>query len=252
MRQNDDQGASRRRSIADQSVDALGGPGSVLVRQRRDHARLDALLDGCLRATGEEQQEVLHRTWRLVFSHAFAEEAVLWPAIRRALPDGEALTLRVEQEHQEINDLVTELERTQPGEPGREELLGRVVAYLRQDVRDEEDLVLPGLQEALDPAALRRLGVAWELIRRTAPTRPHPVVARRPPGNVLSALPLTLVDRSRDILDRAARSAPHRVARASHAASRSLATVAGTIERLPPLQRGEDRSTRSGQTGAQH
>jgi hemerythrin superfamily protein len=252
MQQNNAQEVPGHRSIADQGVDELGGARSVLVRQRRDHARLDALLERCLRATGEEQQEVLHRTWRLAFTHAFAEEAVLWPAIRRVHPDGDALTLRVEQEHQQINQLVTELQRTQAGEQGRAELLGRVVALLRQDVRDEEDVVLPALQAALDPRALRRLGIAWELVRRTAPTRPHPVVARRPPGNMLSALPLTLLDRSRDVLDRAARSAPDPVARVSRAASRSLATAAGTIERLPPLQYGEDRSTRPVPSGAEH
>jgi hypothetical protein len=32
------------RSIAHQTVDELGGPGSVLVRQRRDHEELDRLL----------------------------------------------------------------------------------------------------------------------------------------------------------------------------------------------------------------
>jgi hypothetical protein len=175
---------------------------------------------------------------RLVFSHAFAEEAVLWPALRRALPDGEALTLRIEQEHQEICELVAELDRSRPGDPGRGDLLERVIGLLRQDVRDEEEVVLPRLQVALDAPALRRLGRSWELVRRTAPTRPHPVVSRRPPGNVLAALPLTVVDRSRDAFDWAARSAPEPVARASRAASRRLAAAAGTIERLPPCGGG--------------
>ena len=238
------------RSIADQSVYELGGPASVLVRQRRDHGELDALLELCRRATGEEQQDALNRTCRLVFSHAFAEEAVLWPALRRALPDGDVLTLRIEREHQEICELVAELERSRPGDLGRDELLGRVIDLLRQDVRDEEDVVLPRLQTAMDTAALRRLGRTWALVRRAAPTRPHPVVSRRPPGNVLAALPLTLVDRSRDVLDRAARTVPEPVARASRAASRGLAAAAGTIERLPPLQRGEHPSTDVGRTEA--
>ena len=244
-----DEAVPKSRSIAEQSADDLGGPGSVLVRQRRDHAELDALLERCRRTTGDEQQDALNETCRLVFSHAFAEEAVLWPAIRRALPDGEALTLRIEREHQEICELVTELEQSRPGDSGRDELLGRVIELLRKDVRDEEDVVLPRLQLAVDPQALRRLGRSWALVRRTAPTRPHAVVSRRPSGNVLGALPLTLVDRSRDVLDRAARTAPQPVARASRAASRGLATAAGTIERLPPLQRGEDPSTRAGRTG---
>ena len=84
------------RSIADQSVEELGGPGSVLVRQRRDHIQLDRLLHELPGATGRDQEEVLTRIDRLVFSHAFAEESVLWPVVRRVLPDGEELTLRIE------------------------------------------------------------------------------------------------------------------------------------------------------------
>ncbi|MCW2666107.1 MAG: Hemerythrin cation binding domain protein, partial [Frankiales bacterium] len=167
------------RSIADQTVEELGGPGSVLARQRRDHVELDGLLTRLAGTSGPAQDEVLQRVCRLVFSHAFAEEAVLWPALRTALPDGEELTLRVEQEHQEINELVLRLQAASPQE--RPALLERLVALLQQDVRDEEDVLLPRLQEAVDAATLRRLGASWELVRRTAPTRPHPVVARRPP-----------------------------------------------------------------------
>src|SRR4051812_17086891 len=79
------------RSIAEQSVEELGGPGSVLVRQRRDHIELDRLLNDLDGATGAAQEEVLARIDRLVFSHAFAEEAVLWPVLRRVLADGEEL-----------------------------------------------------------------------------------------------------------------------------------------------------------------
>src|SRR3954471_15624531 len=77
------------RSLAHQSVQELGGPLSVLARQKADHVRLDRLLDELPGSDGETQQELLNRICRLVFSHAFAEEAVLWPAVRRVLPDGE-------------------------------------------------------------------------------------------------------------------------------------------------------------------
>ncbi len=237
-------------SIAQQTVQQLGGPGSVLARQKREHVQLDELLQRLEASSGAEQDEVLTRISRLVFPHAFAEEAVLWPAIRAALPDGEDLTLRIEQEHQEINELFAALERTPATDPRRAELLGRIVDLLREDVRDEEDLLLPRLQEALDPARLRRLGRTWELVRRTAPTRPHPVVARRPPGNALAALPLTVLDRSRDRIDRLARSRPGRVAAGSRTLSLGLARVAGAVEHLPVLRRGEDPSTRAGRTGS--
>src|SRR3712207_4197131 len=144
------------RSIAAQTLDELGGAGSILARQRRDHVQLDRLLLRLEATTGTAQEEVLQRIDRLVFSHAFAGETVLWPVLRRALPDGDALTLRVEEEHQEVNELVTALERDGVDDPQRPARLARLVEVLREDVRDEEDVLLPRLQEQLTPEELRR------------------------------------------------------------------------------------------------
>ncbi|WP_031075020.1 hemerythrin domain-containing protein [Streptomyces sp. NRRL S-118] len=190
------------RSIAEQNTEELGGTASILARQRRDHAELERLMERYESGDGpeEERRRVLKDIVQLTFTHAFAEETVLWPALRRIAPDGEELTARVESEHQQINDLVTEMERTGPDDPRHDELATRAFALIRQDIRDEEDLLLPRLQESLDRSALRRLGSAWETVRRTAPTHPHPVVPRRPPGNAVLGVPLSAVDRARDLL----------------------------------------------------
>ncbi|MFI9771222.1 hemerythrin domain-containing protein [Streptomyces sp. NPDC052415] len=186
-------------TIKDQTMEQLGGPGSVLARQRRDHAEMDRLMDRYQTLPdGEDRERVLQTTVQLVFSHAFAEETVLWPAVRRSVPGGDELTSRVEEEHQQINHLVADIERLSPGSPEREEKVGRVFVLIRQDICDEEDLVLPRLQEALPAAQLRRLGTAWDTVRRSAPTHPHPVIPRRPPGNAVLGVPLSLYDRMRD------------------------------------------------------
>lgn len=238
----------RQDSIALQDEQALGGPGSILVRQRRDHARLDVLLARIEETRGEERDEAITAMCRLAFPHAFAEEAVVWPAARRVLPEAAELTLEVEQEHQEINEILAAVERSRAGDEGREALIARAIELLRQDARDEEDELLPRLQAVLDARQLRRLGTEWELVRRIAPTRSHPTVARRPPGNVLSALPLSAIDRTRDGLDRGARRVPEPLAGAARGASGGLARLAGLVERLPPMRRGEDPSTHSGRT----
>ena len=228
-------------SLADPTQAQLRAPWSILTRQKRDHVLLDALLADLGRTSGQDQDAVLNRICRLVFPHAFAEESVIWPEVRRVLPDGEALTLQVEQEHQEVNELWARLERLPVGGE-RDAVLVRITEVLREDVRDEEDELLPRLQEAVSTRRLQLLGVAWEAVRRTAPTRPHPVVSRRPPGNAVAALPLTAIDRSRDTLDRVARRAPALRSPASRASHR-LAGLAGRVERAGPLRRGEDPST---------
>ena len=231
------------RSIADQTVEELGGPGSVLARQRKDHIQLDRLLHELDGTSGAAQEEVLQRIDRLVFSHAFAEETVLWPVLRRVLPDGDALTRQVEEEHQEVNELVAALERDGLDSPERPARLRRLVEVLREDVRDEEDVLFPRLQEALSHDELRALGRRWAVMARLSPTRPHPTVSRRPPGNALSGLPLTLIDRTRDVVDAGTRRVPDRFAPAGRALSQGLAAVAGLIERVPLSRRGDGPPT---------
>lgn len=67
----------------------------------------------------------------------------------------DALTLRIEQEHQEVNRLVVELERCPSDDAGRVALIERTFAVLDRDVRNEEDELLPRLRTALDDRALR-------------------------------------------------------------------------------------------------
>jgi hemerythrin superfamily protein len=230
-------------SIAHRGVEELGGAASLFTRQRQDHARLDALLKQVHSTHQDQQQAVLTKTARLVFPHAFAEEAVIWPLVRRLLPDGAELTLQVEQEHQQINELWRDLERTPVDDPGRPGLLERITALLREDVRDEEDELLPRLHERLTPMQARLAGRSWALVRRTAPTRPHPVVSRRPPGNALAAVPLTALDRARDRLDVIGRRSGSRGGLLASYLSSRLALAADAVERFRPLTWGEDPRT---------
>lgn len=232
-------------SLSQQTESELGGHLSVLVRQKRDHVELDRLLHRLEAADATAQAPVLRSIYRLVFPHAFAEEAVLWPVMRRVLPDGEQLTLQVEQEHQEVNELVVDLDRMKPDDPRRPLRVRRLIEVLREDVRDEEDELLPRLQESLSGTQLRSLGLAWEVLRRTAPTRAHPVVARRPPGNALSAGPLTVIDRTRDVLEAVADRVGGPSGRRIAASSRRLGRLAHRIEHLPMVRSGEHPSTRA-------
>jgi hypothetical protein len=230
-------------TIAKQTVSELGGSLSVLALQRRDHMKLDAMLHQLGGTMPSEQDAILRRICRRVFSHAFAEEAVLWPLIRSRVPDGEQLTLRVEQEHQQINELVATLECAQPGSAEHQKLLSEVIRLLRQDVRDEEDELLAKLQSRSSPARLRLVGMAWYAVRKIAPTRAHPVVSRRPPGNVLSAVPLSLVDRLRDAVD-AALQRVFPPASALRRLSAKLAAVSHATEVIPFFRSGEHPATR--------
>ncbi|WP_166020873.1 hemerythrin domain-containing protein, partial [Streptomyces chilikensis] len=188
-------------SIADLDPRELGGDGSILVRQRRDHDELDRMMNAYEQAPpgGPERERLWKDVVQLTFSHAFAEETVLWPLLRRLAGDGEELTAIVEEEHQAINELVARVEEAGPDDPRREQWITEAFALIRQDIRDEEDELLPLLRAGLDDRRLRRAGAAWEAVRLTAPTHPHPAVPRRPPGNAVLGVPLSGYDRLRDL-----------------------------------------------------
>jgi hypothetical protein len=194
-------------------------------------------------AGGREHAVALRALARLVFTHAFAEEAVLFPAGRRALPEGDPLTLVIEEDHQQVNELVARLDRSSTADPGHGALLHRTLGVLDHDVRTEEDELLPRLQQALSRRRLRALGLQWELVRRISPTRAHPVVSRRPPGQTLSALPLTVLDRARDRLEQLDELTRGRFTSAASAVDRALSGAAGAVERRPLFQRGERPET---------
>ena len=52
------------RTLADQSVEKLGGQGSILHRQEQDHVTFDRMLERLPDTGGEEQNELLTRICR--------------------------------------------------------------------------------------------------------------------------------------------------------------------------------------------
>jgi len=192
------------RSAADQTEQQRGGARSILSRQSDDHAVLHRLMLDYDDATdpavrGRIVAELAERALR----HAFAEETVLFPAYRTHLPDqADELTAHIEGEHQQINELLEQLQRMDPSAGDYDARVRRACELISTDAREEEDILLPRLQQAVDDEELCRIGDAWQTARTVSPTRPHPRVSRRPPGNLLAAGPLAVWDRLRDGLDR--------------------------------------------------
>ncbi|NIZ92613.1 hemerythrin domain-containing protein, partial [Kineococcus rubinsiae] len=189
-------------SVAEQSEEQRGGRRSILSRQSHDHADLDALMHAYdAEPDAGKRGEIVAELAERALRHAFAEETVLFPAYRRHLPDDADLTAHIEGDHQQINEMLEQLQTADPQAPDYDALVREAFAVIRHDAHDEEDELLPRLQQVASPAQLRAIGTAWEASRRTSPTRPHPRIPRRPPGNALAGIPLAVSDRVKDGVD---------------------------------------------------
>ena len=132
--------------------------------------------------------------------HSVAEEQYLYPAARKALPDGDQLADHEVTEHAEAERTMKDLDGLDPADPRFDELLGKLMHEIRHHVQDEENDLFPRLRQACSEEELADLGEKIVRAKETAPTRPHPAAPDTPPMNKMLDRGAGLVDRMRDAL----------------------------------------------------
>lgn len=178
----------------------MGHGGTVVDELTTDHrevgeifSRIESLPPGDARR-GEAVDEV---TIELV-RHSVAEEAHLYPAVRRYLPDGDAVADREIEDHATAEKLMKDLEGMDADGPEFDRTVGALMEDVRAHLAEEEQDLFPRLRAVVGEDRLMELGDQVRKAKRTAPTRPHPGAPDTPPANRLLAPGLGLVDRVRD------------------------------------------------------
>jgi hemerythrin superfamily protein len=166
-----------------------------------DHQEVTALVDQLLSTAEPEQRRELADTiiGQLV-RHSVAEETIVYPIMATHLPDGEQAVEHDTGEHKQLEAVMKEMEGCPVGDDAFMSLVRRLRSVLEDHVRDEEDEQFPQLREHVPLDELEAMGGAVEVLKKVAPTRPHPEA----PNNMLFHLTVGpgvgLVDRLRDAL----------------------------------------------------
>lgn len=168
-----------------------------------DHRTVARLLDD-VAASGDarNRRELVERTIAELSRHWAAEEQFLYPAVRRVLPDGDAVADHELAGHASGEQVMKQLQQADAATPRFDELVMSLVADVRDHLRAEEAEVLPRLRAACPPEELAELGRKFELTKKIAPTRPHPGAPDTPPANKVTGPGMALVDRVRDAVTR--------------------------------------------------
>lgn len=151
-------------------------------------------------ADARHRRDLVEHVIAELVRHSVAEEQYLYPAARTALPDGDEVADHEIAEHAEAEEVMQELERTDPTDPRFDELVASLIGDVRHHIDEEERDLLPRLRAACGAAELRELGKKFEQAKRIAPTRPHPSLPDRPPANKVLGPGVGLIDRVRDAL----------------------------------------------------
>jgi hemerythrin superfamily protein len=130
--------------------------------------------------------------------HAVIEEQVLYPTARKVLPDGDELADHALQEHQEVKELLAQVDGKDATDPAVRTTLGRVEQAVTDHVEEEESDLFPKMRQACDQEHLQKMGQAMEAAKALAPTHPHPNAPNQPPGNIVLGLGVAVIDKVRD------------------------------------------------------
>ncbi|WP_149824083.1 hemerythrin domain-containing protein [Streptomyces tailanensis] len=180
----------------------MGHGGDVVEELKTDHREVEELFGKIeqLPSGNPQRKEYADLVTIELVRHSVAEEAYLYPAVREHVPDGYPIAERELADHAEAERTMKELERCEADDPEFDQLITRLMAEVRQHLRDEENNLFPRLRRSCSADVLNELGEKVRMAKKTAPTRPHPAAPSKPPANKLLAPGLGLVDRMRDAL----------------------------------------------------
>ena len=150
---------------------------------------------------GDARNELVAGVIRELSIHAAIEEQVLYPAMRKELPDGETLVQEAIDEHQQVKEILAAIEKAaSPAE--RDPLLVQLIGNVRHHVEEEESELMPKLRASIGSEELREMGGKLAAAKKMAPTHPHPNAPNTPPGNIVGGAAAAVMDKARDALRR--------------------------------------------------
>ena len=176
----------------------------LVTRLLADHRAVEDMFTRMESAPPDQIGEMFWDLTHQLVRHEVAEEEIVYPKVRKALPEGDQLAdLRIE-EQSEAEELLAKMEKAGAADPQFSAHLSSLRNAVLAHAEKEESTVFVPLGMVLEEAELVRLGKLYEKAKKAAPTHPHPHAPDTPPGNVALGPVAALVDRTRDAIHKLA------------------------------------------------
>lgn len=170
----------------------------ILTADHRDMLELIGQIEGA--ADAERRRDLADTVTAEIMRHAVAEEMFVYPAVEEHVPNGADEVEHDKREHDEIVDLLKQLEGVDASEPRFMELVRELEGQLRHHAGDEETDQFPVLRTHIPREQLVALAAKVENAKKVAPTRPHPHAPHSELFHKTIGPGVGMVDRLRDRL----------------------------------------------------
>ncbi|KAI4716692.1 hemerythrin HHE cation binding domain protein [Aureobasidium sp. EXF-10727] len=142
---------------------------------KHDHDELRTYKDNILRATTDDEKVRWQNqfTWELA-RHSIAEELVVYPAMERNCPGGEALANKDRAEHRKVKELLYKFQKLNPDVEDFEPTLKALWSELEHHIKEEESEDLPHLEKHTPTDESANLAASFNRTKAFVPSRSHP------------------------------------------------------------------------------
>ncbi|WP_106397272.1 hemerythrin domain-containing protein [Actinocorallia populi] len=168
----------------------------LLVEQ---HAQIRHLFMQTLMSEGAERKKFFAQLVHLLAVHETAEEEVIHPAARKALPNGDALIDDRLAEERKAKEILSTLEKMDTSDPNFMSMLDRLRMSVLTHARAEERYEFAQLRDRVGEGQLRAMAAAVKAAEATAPTHPRPGVESATKNLLLGPI-AAITDRVRDAI----------------------------------------------------
>ena len=182
------------------SVDATLGQDVVDILTA-DHREMTELLDQIKQTSDADQRrDLADALIAEVMRHAVAEEMYVYPAVEERVPNGTEAVEHDKEEHQEIVEVMKQIEGTDAADASFMGRIQQLEALLRHHATDEESSQFPQLRAHIGGEQLIELGGKVQTAKKLAPTRPHPSAPHSELFHKTVGPGVGMIDRLRDKL----------------------------------------------------
>ncbi|HEX8004595.1 MAG TPA: hemerythrin domain-containing protein [Mycobacteriales bacterium] len=168
--------------------------GDAITALREDHRRVEKLFkefekleknDG----SAQQKRRLVGEIISSLTEHAWIEEQVFYPEVRRQVEDAEDVVLEGLEEHHIVKWTLSELEGMNGDEERFDAKVTVLIESVRHHVEEEEGEMFPKVREVIKRKALLELGEVLDAARAKAPDSPQPKAPDEPPaGGGMAAL----------------------------------------------------------------
>ena len=164
---------------------------------KEQHEQVKGLFAQVLTAHGKDRERYFFDLRRLLAVHETAEEEIVHPAAKKAVPNGAAVVAARLAEEKAAKKVLAELETMNIDSPEFEAKLRTFQGSVLAHAEAEETQEFAHLSRELEHERLERMGKAVELAEAIAPTRPHAGIESQA-ANLLAGPFASMLDRARD------------------------------------------------------